>query len=108
MTEKVPQRAGPEGLRSGGGLDAAGPAQLTEASCPDLMTLLLPLQPLLFLAPLSLGPITSPAPCRLHARPAAHRGDKSHIGPLSSLQRQGGGYRVPPTNQARCRGVAGA
>ena len=72
------------------------PAWLPEASCPDPTTLPLPQWPLLFPASLSLGPITSLAPCRLHTQPAAHRGDESHSGPLGLLQRQGGGPWVPP------------
>lgn len=75
--------------------DATGPSLAPEASCPDPTTPPLPQQPLLS-ASLSLGPVTSLVPCRLHTQPAARRDYKSHTGPLGSLQSQGGGPWVPP------------
>lgn len=95
MTEKVPRGLG-WGAVGGGTPMLLAPAWLPEASCPDPTTPPLPQQPLLFPASLSLGPVTSLVPCRLHTQPAARRDYKSHTGPLGSLQSQGGGPWVPP------------
>lgn len=46
----------------------------------------MPQQPLLFPVPPSLGPITSPAPCRVHAWPAARVKERNRAGRLGVLQ----------------------